>query len=778
MKMFAQKKMIVLWFVALALLLVVSACTDYAEEFKDEFRETYGDVDVIDTGATSVYELSCPKNAASCFELWRAYDGKSYGVETTVGTKWGLVTDDESTVRLNIANDKGQVYPVDQLPRDMMTLLRLGGISGKVEISNEVRSPFATLFVNLKDVDLTGEDRYTGMTVALASSSDFYISLLEMKDGKIVSEYRSKALNVVNDDSKKVRAVNVWFEDFKKQSGESDFKKFLGKVNAVGVTFTETQSGKNAGFLIAGLALFDDRDDDEESSSLSESSSSDEKSSSSEVESSSSDEKSSSSEVESSSSDEKSSSSEIESSSSEENSSSSSIESSSDTMISGVCKALVDRNVVTEYGIGDVFPVVWTFYPDENSPKTGYVEWEDPFAESSMNPRAGDNMFTLSVEYQELNLLGKMVSPTLKFEGVEIVCNPIKILGWCGEVEKFDPNTHFCDTEEIEVHELCNGKKYKPSEETCGNDGNVYGICGGKKYDVSKYECEKDDVLGTCGSKKYNVEFSYCNDDDEIHSLCNGEPIDDSKYFCNDKNQVELLCNGVKYPSDMSCEDGVPRGILVDSRGVSSQKYSIVKIGEQVWMAENLRFYESSMGTTAKKRSDDADGSKYGYFYQWATVVDCESISVVADRCSNSVAGSFAIPRKGICPEGWHVPDSSEFAVLVSKVGPAVNMASSTEYWLTSENGTEQTFGNDLYGLNVLPSGFFSPTSGIKSDHYVAQFWTSGKSGMTKDTQVYSEQYAPLLWINGSMVSNRYSSGSVRNDMLKTDYKSVRCIKD
>lgn len=41
MKMFAQKKMIVLWFAALALLLAVSACTDYAEEFKDEYEELF-----------------------------------------------------------------------------------------------------------------------------------------------------------------------------------------------------------------------------------------------------------------------------------------------------------------------------------------------------------------------------------------------------------------------------------------------------------------------------------------------------------------------------------------------------------------------------------------------------------------------------------------------------------------------------------------------------------------------------------------------------------------
>ncbi len=117
-------------------------------------------------------------------------------------------------------------------------------------------------------------------------------------------------------------------------------------------------------------------------------------------------------------------------------------------------------------------------------------------------------------------------------------------------------------------------------------------------------------------------------------------------------------------------------GTFTDDRDGKVYKY--VTIGDQVWMAENLNY-----------SGFDAKGH--------------------IDRESSSIPSGF----QGICPNGWHLPSTGEWWMLVNAIGGeqvAGTKLKSMEGWDLDGNGT------DYYGFSALPGGRRIPESGNFSD--------------------------------------------------------------
>ena len=85
---------------------------------------------------------------------------------------------------------------------------------------------------------------------------------------------------------------------------------------------------------------------------------------------------------------------------------------------------------------------------------------------------------------------------------------------------------------------------------------------------------------------------------------------------------------------------------LFDSR--DNKYYKIVKIGTQVWMAENLAFNAGS--NCWAYDNSQSNVTKYGYLYDWETA-------------------------KYACPSGWHLPSKSDFETLLNNVGGSGSVA-------------------------------------------------------------------------------------------------------
>lgn len=218
--------------------------------------------------------------------------------------------------------------------------------------------------------------------------------------------------------------------------------------------------------------------------------------------------------------------------------------------------------------------------------------------------------------------------------------------------------------------------------------------------------------------------------------------------------------------SDASAYD-VVSGTLTDSR--DGQTYRTVKIGDKVWMAENLNYAYTGVpykygGYTSDSTSwcyDNAPANcaKYGRLYTWAAAMDSVGEwSTNGKGCGYLKTCLPIYPVRGVCPEGWHLPTQSEWNTLFTAVGGssvAGTKLKSTSGWNSSGNGT------DAFSFSALPAGLRNLSGNYDNEGNYAYFWSS--------TEHYSNT-AYRMYLNYDDANLDVSN---RNRGL-----SVRCVKD
>lgn len=201
-------------------------------------------------------------------------------------------------------------------------------------------------------------------------------------------------------------------------------------------------------------------------------------------------------------------------------------------------------------------------------------------------------------------------------------------------------------------------------------------------------------------------------------------------------------------------------------------RYDTIKIGNQIWMSENLKTTKFQDGTLLSNTSqvDNAtwsaatESDKY-----WALVSGSTGTTLTYGLVYNqfavtgSTSGSTA--STNLCPVGYHIPTLEEFQTLRDYFDPdpeqpataGVQMKSTT-LWTVSE-GSE---GTNLSGFNGVPAGFRNINgswSAIFESGERAFFWT---------TTPYTE---------GQLTFD--STGFQTNNNGTALYGfSVRCLKD
>ncbi len=240
--------------------------------------------------------------------------------------------------------------------------------------------------------------------------------------------------------------------------------------------------------------------------------------------------------------------------------------------------------------------------------------------------------------------------------------------------------------------------------------------------------------------------------------------LSSSSFRSSSSTPVEDLSSSsvtLAVPCKTETEDNCEYGTLTDER--DGQTYKTVKIGDQVWMAENLNI----AAPNSYCYHDSAEYcSKYGRLYNWAGAMDAEGKwSTNSVNCRYTGECSPTYPVRGACPEGWHLPDSTEWGKLLTAVGGldvAAKMLKSTSGWQDCEE--ENCNGTDAYGFSALPAGYM--------DRYGSAFtyYEGVSTGFYTSTQVdKNDAYRVYLYRNN--VVNFTSD-------IKADGFSVRCVKD
>ena len=192
-------------------------------------------------------------------------------------------------------------------------------------------------------------------------------------------------------------------------------------------------------------------------------------------------------------------------------------------------------------------------------------------------------------------------------------------------------------------------------------------------------------------------------------------------------------------------------GRMTDRR--DNHSYLTVKIGTQVWMAENLNYAGLSNDTGVCYGSSADSCVKYGRLYTW-------------HEAMAGAASSVATPSgvRGICPEGWHVPSNAEWTKLTDTTLSSATAGTQ----LKSMSGWNTGNGTDAYGFRVLPAGaigYFGESGGWCDGVvcYRSAFWSS--SGSDASDAGYRDF--------------DYGMVSVFSGNTNMSYEiSLRCVKD
>lgn len=102
-------------------------------------------------------------------------------------------------------------------------------------------------------------------------------------------------------------------------------------------------------------------------------------------------------------------------------------------------------------------------------------------------------------------------------------------------------------------------------------------------------------------------------------------------------------------------------GLLMSQDSISDfdgNYYPTVVIGEQTWMAENLKSTHAASGRRINRicyGNFEHNCEHYGGLYSWNVAISGRKDSI----------------KQGICPNGWHIPDDSEWQELIDAIGGA-----------------------------------------------------------------------------------------------------------
>lgn len=228
--------------------------------------------------------------------------------------------------------------------------------------------------------------------------------------------------------------------------------------------------------------------------------------------------------------------------------------------------------------------------------------------------------------------------------------------------------------------------------------------------------------------------------------------------------------------------------------------YNTVQIGTQCWTRENMRTttspttgtcivasgtpqlsYSGKMARWYNNDSTTYAPQGFGLLYNWNAAVDTFNAELgelsVSSSVGDAVSVSFTGYRRGICPEGWHLPSAAEWIAFVNYVKAegiyacdnstnkiAKAFASQTGW---NNNSTACAVGqnqstNDALNFTAMPAGYIG-SGGFISKGETTGFWSASQTTAQK-ANTWD------LFFNNTGI---YQTGN-----SKSQAYSVRCVRD
>lgn len=235
--------------------------------------------------------------------------------------------------------------------------------------------------------------------------------------------------------------------------------------------------------------------------------------------------------------------------------------------------------------------------------------------------------------------------------------------------------------------------------------------------------------------------------------------------------------------------DVIPKAV----KDIDGNWYDAVRIGNQIWMAENLRTtryangIEIPLGDDGSKtlpqryypNNNITNVTKYGYLYNWPAVMH------VAYSSNANPSGV-----QGICPDGWHVPSKAEWDKLTNYLeGQPTYWTNGNSDYIAKALASNHDWTQDLpdsissqLAISPVYDPINSPGHNLSTNN--ATGFSAAPAGSSKGTGGFG--YSAYFWSS----TEEYDFGPfviglatcypiVLSGKLPKDYGfSVRCVKD
>ncbi len=212
---------------------------------------------------------------------------------------------------------------------------------------------------------------------------------------------------------------------------------------------------------------------------------------------------------------------------------------------------------------------------------------------------------------------------------------------------------------------------------------------------------------------------------------------------------------------------------MIGVTDVDGNHYPAISIGNQIWMAKNLKVTRyanglpiplitdnTNWGNLADNNTADAycfynnnSNSEYGGLYTWAAAMN-----------KNNSSNSNPSGVQGVCPDGWHLPSSNEWQELFDYLGGALISGGKMKeiglaHWDSPNSGADNESG-----FKAIPGGYRNQSTGeFSREGLYCYLWSSTDNGGTYGWYHY-------LSFDNAAIGNHSDP--------KSNGMSVRCVKD
>lgn len=197
-------------------------------------------------------------------------------------------------------------------------------------------------------------------------------------------------------------------------------------------------------------------------------------------------------------------------------------------------------------------------------------------------------------------------------------------------------------------------------------------------------------------------------------------------------------------------------------RDIDGNTYNTVKVGDQLWMAENLKTATLSDGTPIPRVED---------YEEWASLTlpayswyNNDSLNL---EDFGALYNCYAIETEKLCPDGWHVPTDGDWVALETSLGGAATAGGDMKETGLEHWKTPNTEASNESGFSARPGGYRSYNGTFNLMRIDGFWWSSSEKSW------YGS-------VNTVMYRNLKYDGSdlYREVAVKANGFSVRCVQN